>query len=392
MAASPRIYLDHNATAPMPDAVRNAVVAGMALVGNPSSIHGEGRAARAAVEDARGVIAAALGVEARQVIFTSGGSESAATLLAPRWAVKGDIRHCQRLVVSATEHLCVLTGGRFPVEAAVLVPVKPEGAIDLVALDAALSKSDRPLLALHHANNETGVIQQLTDVKALADEHQALLVVDAVQSFGKVSFSLSETGADALFVSAHKLGGPKGIGAIVFADPAIAPADPLIAGGGQQRGFRAGTENVPGILGFAAAVKERFKQMESWNRIKALRDHLEKEIRQQAPDAMVFGGHAPRLPNTSLFAIPGLAAERALIALDLDGVAVSSGSACSSGKVKRSHVLAAMGVADDLAGNAIRISLGLETSESDVTKCLAAFEKLIGRTKRNTSDLAAAAA
>jgi cysteine desulfurase len=392
MAGRARIYLDHNATAPMPDVVREAVLAGMALSGNPSSIHAEGRAARSAVEDARQQIAVAVGVEARQVIFTSGGSEGAATLLQPRWVMKGDIRHCQRLIVSATEHACVLNGGRFESAKVVRALVDADGVIDLEALDASLSQCDRPLLAVHHANNETGVIQPLTEISALARAHQALLVVDAVQSFGKIAFALAETGADAVFLSAHKLGGPKGIGAIVLADTAIAPAEALIGGGGQQRGFRAGTENVPGILGFAAAVRDRFKQMESWREIKALRDHLEKESHALAPDLYVFGHAAERLPNTSLIALPGLSAEQALIGLDLEGIAVSSGSACSSGKVKRSHVLDAMGVDAALSGNAIRISLGLETSSDDVTKCLAALQKLIHRTTRNKSMMAAAAA
>ncbi len=496
----PRCYLDHNATSPLRPEARAAMIAAFDCAGNPSSIHGEGRAARQIVEDARETVAALFEVEPAAVYFTSGGTEAANWLLQPRGA--------ETLAVSAVEHPCVLAGHRFgqdryqamrePADSATqvrqvpphpvllpegrrdarnslggnssvlsplgerdrvrgnsathstgfsIIPVFEDGSLDLGALEAALSPGS--VAAVQAANNETGAVQLTAEIAQTVHSKGAGLICDAVQAVGRLPLRELK-GADVLFFSAHKFGGPKGVGAAIVRNPAFAPA-PLLKGGGQERRQRSGTENVPGIAGLAAALEVAVaEQAEFAVRATAWQDILECGIRDIAPDAVIFGlpsaggfqhgvpngGISPhpvllpmgewtpelpaaeilasplhphpladadtlrcklakaslrgegqgegrelrvcahRLPNTTCFAIPGKSAELSLIALDLDGIAVSSGSACSSGKVERSHVLAAMGIPAELSGGAIRVSTGWTTTEADIERFLAALSKI----------------
>lgn len=272
-----------------------------------------------------------------------------------------------RLLVSAAEHPAILAGGRFARDSVTVLPVNADGRLDLAALSSALSAHDaatgQAMLALQLANNETGVIQPVREAAEIVKAHQGLLVVDAVQGAGRLPLSLSDLGADFLILSAHKLGGPKGTGALVAAGEILMPA-PLIRGGGQEKGHRAGTENLIGIAGFRAAAEAALAGLERMAGIAALRDRLEAGLESMAPDVIIHGRTAPRLANTSYFSLPGLKAETLQIAFDMEGVAVSAGSACSSGKVGRSQVLAAMGADADLG--AIRVSLGADTTAADV--------------------------
>ncbi|MGO4872344.1 MAG: cysteine desulfurase family protein [Roseiarcus sp.] len=379
-----RAYLDYNATAPLRSEAREAMLAAMDSCGNPSSIHAEGRAARAIVEDARRAVADLAGVEPRCVVFTSGGTEAANLALCPTAGVAGG-RPLERLIAGAGEHPCVLHGHRFAPDRVVLAPLGADGRIDLAALAALLAAPEgRPaMLALQGANNETGVIQPLAEAAALVHAAGGLLVCDAVQLAGRASVAVAALGADFLLLSAHKFGGPKGAGALVAARPELHIGAPLLRGGGQERGARAGTENVAAVAGFGAAARVAGAEQRSESaRLAALRDSLAARVRQRAPDAAIFGEAAPRLPNTLCFAVPGVAASTLVIALDLAGVAVSAGSACSSGKVTRSHVLDAMGVAPDLAGGAIRLSLGWASDEGDVARFGEAFGETLAKLRR----------
>jgi cysteine desulfurase len=387
-----RVYLDHNATTPMLPAAIEAMQAAMLLTGNPSSLHAEGRAARSVLEEARRALASAIGGKAENIVFTSGGTESAASLLAPEWVVEGNRRGFTRLVVSAAEHACLMSGGRFDPDQVAIAPVDGDGVIDLAALDQILARIEKPLLAIQHANNETGVIQPIDEIAAIARAHLALIVCDSVQSFGKMPVSFDALDVDALFVSAHKIGGPEGVGAIIYKDSRITPASALIGGGGQQKGFRAGTENVAGIAGFGAAARAVPEAIGKSAAIAALRDRFETELLAAHPEAVIFGHKAERLPNTSLFGLPDVPAETSLIAYDLAGFAVSSGSACSSGKVKASHVLLAMGVSRDLAACAIRLSIGNDTQWRDLERFLDAVgdrKNVAARKHRNIAAVAA---
>ncbi|CAN5137195.1 cysteine desulfurase family protein [soil metagenome] len=357
--ARTRTYLDHNATSPLRPAARAAMLDALDRVGNASSVHGEGRDAHGLIDEAREAIARALGVIAPMVIFTSGGSE------ANNLAIKG--APVERLVVSAIEHPSVLAAARASGKPVDILPVDRDGIADLGALEFVLLDGPKTLISLMLANNETGVIQPVREAAAIAQRHGALLHVDAVQAVGKIPVSFAVLGADLLTVSAHKFGGPQGVGALVARDGLALM--PLIHGGGQELSRRAGTENVAGIAGFSAAIAENPRE------ISALRDRLESLL----DDTIIFGAASPRLPNVACFARPGLSAETALIALDLDGIAVSSGSACSSGKVAKSHVLAAMGVDPELASCAIRVSLGWNTELKDIERFGAAWSKLTGR-------------
>jgi cysteine desulfurase len=358
-------YLDWNATAKLRPEAQAAVTAALDVTGNPSSIHGAGRAARRLIEEARDKVAALVGVTARDVVFTSGGTEANMLALSPALGAE--------LLVSAIEHPSVRSGGRFA--AAEDIAVTAAGVVDLAALERQLAGRVRPLASLMLANNETGVIQPVAEVAALVHAAGGLLHVDAVQGPGRIACDFKALGADLMTLSSHKIGGPQGVGALIRRDGLA--LDPQIKGGGQERGARAGTENVAGIAGFGAAA-EAVRQ--GWtgeaNRMAALRDRLEAGIKAVAPKAVIFGHEAVRLPNTTLFSVPGMKAETAVIAFDLEGVAVSSGAACSSGKVSPSHVLAAMGAAPELARGAIRVSLGYATSDEDVGTILKAWEKL----------------
>ena len=372
---SARAYFDWNATASLRAEARAAMLAALDLTGAASSVHGEGRGARAVVETARAQVAALVGAEPKSVIFTSGATEANMLALTPDHLVLGRKVVCGRLFVSAIEHASVLSGGRFPADKVELLPVTADGVVDVQALRAALADAERPLVSVMHANNETGVIQPIAKIAAIVHEAGGILHVDAAQTAGRIDCDIVALGADMLTISSHKLGGPQGAGALVLNGPQ--PATPLIKGGGQERGFRAGTENIAAIAGFGAAAEaaSRTRQDDAL-RMAALRDQIEASLRSDMPGVVIFGSQAPRLPNTSLAAVPGLKAETALIAFDLNGVAVSSGSACSSGKVAQSHVLAAMGVERALAAGAVRVSLGWATTQDDIESLLNAWKKV----------------
>ena len=359
--------------------------------GNPSSVHGEGRAARAAVERAREQVAALLGAPSKGVIFTSGGTEANMLALTPAIEVSGDRRPRDRLLISTIEHPSVRAGGRFPRDLVEDVPVTPAGIVDLAALERRLAElavqGRRPLVSLMQANNETGILQPVREAARMVHGAGGLLHVDAVQAAGRISCDINALDADLVTVSGHKLGAPKGVGALICR--AGVQAEPLIKGGGQERNLRAGTENVAGIVGFGAAAQAaQLALAEEAGRLAALRDTLEAGLKAISPDAVVFGAGQERIPNTTLFAVPGVKAETAVIALDLEGVAVSSGAACSSGKVAASHVLAAMGVAPELARGAIRLSWGFSTTECEIETFLKAWAKLAGSLYKNR-DIAA---
>jgi len=356
------VYLDYNATAPLRPQARAAVEAALELTGNPSSVHRYGRAARKIVEDAREAVAALARAKPAEVVFTSGASEANAQALTACGR--------SRVLVSAVEHASVLDAA----PEATRIPVDREGIVDLDALDAMLAIDRRPaVVALMLANNETGVVQPVAKAAAIARRHGALLLCDAVQGAGKLEIDFASLGADMMSFSAHKLAGPQGTGALIVSEQVEIGA--LIRGGGQERGRRGGTENLPGIAGFGAAA-EIAAGMRDRVRIRALRDRLEREARARVPEARIFGAGAPRIGNTSSIALPGRPAATQVMALDLAGIAVSAGAACSSGKVKASHVLEAMGVGPDLADHAIRVSLGWATGEAEIDRFLEAWSAM----------------
>ena len=369
-----RVYLDWNATTPLRPEARAAMVAAYDLVGNPSSVHAEGREARRLIEDARAALAAAVGALPRNVIFTSAGTEANALALSPglRGPVGGPV---ERLLVSAVEHASVLAGGRFPSAAIEQIRVTRSGVVDLEHLKALLEDGPPALVSIMAANNETGALQPITEAARIVHEAGGLLHVDAIQALGKIPFDIKAVGANLASFSAHKIGGPKGVGALVVAE-GTAGLEPLLRGGGQEQNRRAGTENVAGLAGFGAAVKTALQALpEDAERMASLRDRLENGIRGIA-GATVFSDDVGRLPNTVLFTAPGLKAETAVIGFDLEGVAVSSGSACSSGKVQPSHVLSAMGFDPAVAQGAVRLSLGWSTEADDINRALEAWKRL----------------
>ena len=373
-----RVYLDHNATAPLLPGASDALIQALDLPGNPSSVHREGRAARALIDKARRQVAAFVGADPSGVIFTSGATEAAATVLTPRFKMGKAELAVGQLYVGAADHPCVLAGGRFRKQRTKTIGVDWNGQIDENTLDRLLSNHDReaglPMVCLTLANNETGILQPLKKVSDVIKKHGGILVVDAVQAMGRVPVDMETLGADFLFLSSHKIGGPKGSGALVCAGEIMMP-EPLIPGGGQEKGHRSGTENPAAIAGFGAAAEQILGEVDAYReRVSTLRDRLETVLLKICPDCIIYGADVPRLPNTSFFALPGMKAETAQIAFDLEGIAVSAGSACSSGKIGPSHVLAAMGFDADLGG--IRVSLGADTTEADVDAFLAAFERI----------------
>jgi cysteine desulfurase len=359
-------YLDWNATASLREEARAAIAAALELCGNPSSVHRQGRAARRLVEASRAAVGSLVGADVSEVVFVSGGTE------ANHLALLGSGR--ERVLVSAVEHDSVLRA----VPEAERVPVDKDGRVLLAGLAGLLAADARPaLVSVMLANNETGVIEPVAEIAEIAHAHGSLFHCDAVQAAGKIPLDIAEIGADFLSLSAHKLGGPAGIGAlIVRGDKELRP---LLRGGAQERRRRAGTENLAGIAGFAAAACAAAAEIAVYGRVRQLRDGLEAEIARLAPDAVIFGAGVDRLPNTSAIAMPGTPAETQVIALDLDGVMVSAGAACSSGKVSPSHVLEAMGAGPDLARSTIRVSLGWSTSEEDVAHFLDAWTALYRR-------------
>lgn len=371
-----RVYLDWNATTPLRPEARDAIGAALDLCGNPSSVHAEGRSARKLVEDARATIAGTVGAPSRNVVFTSGGTEANALALRPGLR-RGAGRPLERLMVSAIEHASVLSGGSFGPEAIETVGVTSSGLLDLARLAAAFEGKPPALVSVMLANNETGAVQPVMEAAEIVHAKGGLLHVDAIQALGKISFNINSLKADLITLSAHKIGGPKGVGALVLAEGLLG-FEPLLRGGGQELGRRAGTENVAGIAGFGAATKAALGALGvDTTRLKGLQKRLESGLRQ-TPGAIVFSDGAPRLPNTTLFTVPGLRAETAIIGFDLAGVAASSGSACSSGKVQPSHVLEAMGFGPQIAQGAVRLSLGWSTSDADIDRCLDAWRTLSG--------------
>ena len=358
-------YLDWNATAPLRPEAAASMSEALHRWGNPSSVHRRGRAARQIIEGARVAVAGLLGdVDPSGVVFVSGGTE------ANHLALIGVGR--ARVLVSAIEHDSV----RHAVSAAEIIPVGPEGIVALDALDRLLDADARPaLVSVMYANNETGVIQPVAEIAAIARRHGAVFHCDAVQAAGKVALEAGMIGADLVTLSAHKIGGPPGVGALVVTGGI--DLAPQLRGGGQEHRRRAGTENLPGIAGFAAAAAAA--ELTAYERVAALRDRLETEIAAIAPEAVVLGAAAPRLPNTSAIAMPGVAAETQVVALDLDGVMVSAGAACSSGKVGPSHVLAAMRVDPTIAASTIRVSLGWSSSEAEIDHFLRAWTAVYRR-------------
>jgi cysteine desulfurase len=376
-------YLDHNATSPLRPESLAAVTHALAAGGNPSSIHAKGRAARVLVEEARERVAALVGATADQVIFTSGATE--ANHLAIFGAAEGSLEEgdakkarITRLFVSAIEHSSVLATAsklaeRFPWIRLEIMPVTADGVIDLEALRVALREGKgRALVAVMAANNEIGTVQPIAEVSKLVREANALLLVDAVPAAGKIALDFSL--CDYMTLSGHKAGAPPGAGALVVADGA--PLAPQLVGGGQQKGRRAGSENLSGVAGFGAAARTLADGEGERARVLHLRDHFEAALLAAAPEVVIFGAGQDRLCSTSGFAIPGMTAETALIGLDLDGVMMSAGSTCSSGKLSVSHVLAAMGVDEKLAACALRASFGWSSTMNDVNAAVASLLKL----------------
>jgi cysteine desulfurase len=359
-------YLDWNATSPLRPEAAAAMAAALSRYGNPSSVHRWGRAARQTVEEARSTVAALLDAPPEGVVFVSGGTE------ANHLALLGTGR--ERVLISAIEHDSV----RRAAPDAEQIPVDRDGIIVLDALDDLLADDPRPaLVSIMLANNETGVVQPVRAIAALAHARSALFHCDAVQAAGKIALDFDTIGADLITLSAHKLGGPPGVGALITRNGL--ELAPLLRGGGQEGGRRAGTENLPGIAGFAAAAEAAAAEIAVYDRVRELRDALEAGVAAVAAEAVVLGAAVPRLPNTTAIAMPGVAAETQVIALDLDGVMVSAGAACSSGKVGPSHVLEAMGVGPELASSTIRISLGWSSTEADIDHFLRAWTTLYRR-------------
>lgn len=363
---APFVYLDHNATAPVRGSVVAAMTESLQACGNPSSVHAAGRRARQRVEQARDRIRDGLGLSrGATLVFTSGGTE------ANRIALSAT--NARTLLVSAVEHDSIL--GAAP--EAIRIPVDRAGVVDLDALKSLLAEAgDNALVSVMAANNETGVLQPVAEIARLARWAGALFHCDAVQCIGRVPFDAREV--DLLTVSAHKLGGPQGVGALIARSADLLRPRP---GGGQEGGLRPGTENVAGIVGFGVALAEALEESDSWKGVAPLRDRAAAALQAIDPGAEVYGGDAARLPNTLAIRMPGVPAETQIIALDLAGIGVSAGAACSSGKVKASHVLSAMGVAPEDARNTIRVSLGLETTEAEIDRLIAAWRTLRLRTR-----------
>lgn len=378
-----RAYLDYNASAPLIPAARDAVVQALELTGNPSSVHQEGRATKAILEAARRDVATLVNAKADHVVFTSGATEAASTLLTPNYVMGRAAMRLSRLYVSASEHPCILAGGQFHADQVEKVPVDGQGLLDLTRLRALLESHDRneglPLVAVQAANNETGVLQPIETIGALVKEFGGLFVVDAVQAAGRIPLDITTCSADYLILSSHKIGGPKGVGAIVAISDLVMPKA-LVRGGGQEKGHRAGTEALPMIAGFGAAARVADERLKSEGWRPRHREAIERGIRAIAPDAIIYGEMAERLPNTTFFALAEIKAETVQIAFDLAGIALSAGSACSSGKVGPSHVLAAMGHGEGMGG--LRVSTAPETSEADIAQFLDALKDIVARRDR----------
>ena len=363
--------MDYNATAPIRPTVVQAVAEAMSVVGNPSSVHTAGRSARAQVEAARQNVAALVGGRTRDVTFCSGGTEASNAVLRGCGAAS--------IVIAATEHDCGLAAAALSGVPVYTVNVDANGLLDLGDFEAKLATAEKPaLVSVMLVNNETGVIQPVQQIAEIAKQHGARVHTDAVQAAGKLMLDFNELRVDYLTLSAHKLGGPQGVGAIVTAP--TAPLKPLVAGGGQELGRRSGTENVAGVVGFGVAALEALTEIAAYQRVADLRDAFEHAITDCARDIQIAGQGAPRSPTTTCVVMPGVRGETQVMHFDLNGICVSSGSACSSGKVKVSHVLSAMGVSEEDAACSLRISLGLNATKDDVKRLVDTWTSLYTRT------------
>lgn len=374
------VYLDYNATAPLRPEARAAMLAALEAPGNAMSVHGPGRAARASIEKARRQVAAAVGAQADDVIFTGGGTE--ANTLALRGALQAASaagERITRLIVSAIEHDSVRATAAACGESiaglrVLTAPVTRTGKLDLAEFKRLLDEGKgRALVSLMAANNETGVIQPVAEAAAIAKAHHALVHCDAVQALGKTPVNIAGLSADYVSFSAHKIGGPQGVGALIVRQGA--PLAPQMLGGGQEFGRRAGTHNVAAIAAFGAAVEAATHALPT----SAARTELERRLKAACMDAEIFGEAEHRLANTICIAAPPIPSENMVIALDLDGFAVSAGAACSSGKVTQSHVLTAMGVAPQVAASAIRVSFGWNTQEQELSAFADAWSRIVKR-------------
>ena len=375
---TPRAYLDWNADTPLCDAARRAMLGVWDLGAlNPSSAHAGGQKARAVIEDARRSMAGLLGCAPEEIIFTAGGTE------ADNMAVKG--APVERFIVSFMEHPAIMKPAKASGRPVTLLEVDGDGVADLEALERHLAGGQgRALVCLMFASNESGTLQPVREAVEIARRHDALVLCDAVQGAGKAEVDFAALGVDMLAISAHKFGGPQGVGALIVREGLA--LEPLLLGGGQERRRRAGTENVAGIAGMAAALDAALEGgAEKESRIRALRDGLESELKEITPEAVIFAEGAPRMANTTWFAHPRIDAQAALMAFDLDGVAISAGSACHSGRAEVPRSLIAMGVDRDLAKRALRVSLGPDTTEEDIRLFLSSWRAQVERMNRNAA-------
>lgn len=366
-----RVYLDYNATAPLRAEARKAMIAALDVTGNASSVHGEGRRARGIVESAREEVARLISAKASEVVFTSGATEANAWVMAQGW---------DTIFVAGIEHDSVLAPAKASGAKIIEIPVGADGLARIGEIARHMTsnaKHGRALIVLQMANNETGVIQPVAEFAALAREYSFAMHVDAVQGAGRLPIDFAALGVTTLSLSAHKMGGPKGVGALLIRDHV--DLVPFVRGGGQERRRRAGTENIAAIAGFGAAAAAARTTLAAAPHIARMRDHLEAGVRNLSAHAIVIGADAPRLANTSAIALPGKHAESLVIILDLGGIAVSAGAACSSGKVGTSHVLKSMGFDVGVAGAAIRVSLGPETTDDDIAAFLAAWKTIVSQ-------------
>ena len=371
------IYMDYNATAPLRACALEAWQEAVTLPGNPSSVHAAGRKAARFLEESRAKVAGLVNARPRDIVFTSGGTEANNAVIRQTGA--------KSLLVSAIEHESILAAAKASGLTTTILPVDSVGHIQLDAFEKALSVAESPcLVSVMLVNNETGTIQPMEDIAALAQRYNARLHIDAIQAAGKLPLDCKTLGADYLTLSAHKIGGPQGVGAIVLSP--TAPLTPLIAGGGQELGRRSGTENVAGIFGFGAAALEAMASLGDMQHIGALRDTLERAITKDCPDAIIIAKDGKRVANTSCIALPGISGETQVMHFDLAGICVSSGSACSSGKVKVSHVLSALGYDQSTANASIRVSLGWESKSSDIDAFVKAYKALYTRTAERRSE------
>jgi len=377
-----RIYLDYNSTTPLSGHVRKALLSALDNFGNPSSVHAEGRAAKAIMQKARREVAALVHADPENIVFTSGATETAMTLLTPHYFMGRSPLFLSHFYFSATEHPCITSLGRFPAEMSTSVPVDSNGIVQPDSLREILARHDRskglPLAAIQYANHETGIIQPVVALAKVIKEAGGLFIVDAVQAAAKEKLDITEDCGDFFILSSHKIGGLKGVGAYIAAGSIIRP-EPLITGGGQERGLRGGTEALPLVAAFGAAATDACNREQEHERLAKLQKRLEEGLREIMPDVIIYGSGAKRLPNTTFFSAPDIKAETMQIAFDLEGIAVSAGAACSSGKVRKSPVLQAMGA---IASNgAIRVSSGRDTRTNDIEHFLKVFKNIISRKK-----------